>query len=122
MILIDTSIWIDHLQSGNEGLIALLNSSQVLMHPFVLGELACGNLSQRTEILALLNDLPQASVAQNEEVLFVIEQHKLMGKGIGYVDAHLLSASLLNSNTRLWTRDKRLSTLANKLNIEYSPA
>jgi len=122
MILIDTSIWIDHLQSGNEGLIALLNSSQVLMHPFVLGELACGNLSQRTEILALLNDLPQASVAQNEEVLFVIEQHKLMGKGIGYVDAHLLSASLLNSNTRLWTRDKRLGALAAKLNIEYSSA
>ena len=122
MILVDTSIWIDHLQSGNEGLIALLNSSQVLMHPFVLGELACGNLSQRTEILALLNDLPQATTAQNEEVLFVIEQHKLMGKGIGYVDAHLLSASLLNSNTRLWTRDNRLSTLARKLSIEYSPA
>jgi len=122
MILVDTSIWIDHLQSGKEGLIALLNNSQVSMHPFVLGELACGNLNQRTEILALLNDLPQASVAQNEEVLFVIEQHKLMGKGIGYVDAHLLSASLLNSNTRLWTRDKHLSTLACKLNIEYSPA
>lgn len=122
MILVDTSIWIDHLQSGNEGLIALLNSSQVSMHPFVLGELACGNLQQRTEILALLNDLPQATVAQNEEVLFVIEQHKLMGKGIGYVDAHLLSASLLNSNTKLWTRDKRLSTLARNLTVEYSPA
>jgi len=122
MILVDTSIWVDHLQSGNEGLVALLDSSQVSMHPFVLGELACGNLHQRTEILALLKDLPQATMARDEEVLFVIEQHKLMGKGIGYVDAHLLAASLLNSNTRLWTRDKRLSTLANKLNIEYSPA
>ena len=122
MILVDTSIWIDHLQSGNEGLIALLNSSQVSMHTFVLGELACGNLRQRTEILTLLKDLPQATVAQDEEVLLFIEQHELMGKGIGYIDAHLLAASLLNSNTQLWTRDKRLSTLARKLNIEYSPA
>ena len=121
MILVDTSIWIDHLQSGNEGLVALLNSSQVSMHPFALGELACGNLRQRTEILALLKDLPQATVAQDEEVLFFIEQHKLMGKGIGYVDVHLLAASLLNSHTRLWTRDKRLGVLAAKLNIEYSP-
>jgi len=120
MILVDTSIWIDHFQSGNEGLVALLNGSQVSMHPFVLGELACGNLRQRKEILALLKDLPQATVAQDKEVLFFIEQHKLMGKGIGYVDAHLLAAGLLNSNTRLWTRDKRLGALANKLNIEYS--
>ena len=121
MILVDTSVWIDHLQSGNEGLSTLLNSSQVLMHPFVLGELACGNLHQRTEILSLLKDLPQTTVAQDEEVLFFIEHHALVGKGIGYVDAHLLAATQLNSGTRLWTRDKRLSASANILNIHYSP-
>lgn len=103
MILVDTSVWVDHLRAGDAELAALLNGSQVLMHPFVLGELACGNLRNRMEVLALLKDLPRAAVATDEEVLFFIEQHALMGRGIGYVDAHLLAAVALGDVTRLWT-------------------
>ncbi len=122
MILVDTSVWIDHLRDGDEGLVALLNSTQVLMHPFVLGELACGNLHQRAEVLTLLRDLPQASVAHHDEVLFFIERHELMGRGIGYVDAHLLAAVALDGGARLWTRDKRLRALAGELNMAYESA
>jgi predicted nucleic acid-binding protein len=119
VILVDTSIWVDHLRSGDDGLVDLLNASQVLMHPFVLGELACGNLRQRTEILSLLNDLPEIPVARDEEVLFYIERHELMGRGIGYIDAHLLAAVALEAGTRLWTRDKRLGKLAKTLGIAH---
>lgn len=83
----------------------MLNGSEVLMHLFVLGELACGNLRNRTEVLALLKDLPRAAVATDEEVLFFIERHALMGRGVGYVDAHLPAAVTLGGGTRLWTRD-----------------
>lgn len=93
MILVDTSVWIDHLRAGDEGLIALLSGNQVLTHPFVIGELACGNLANRREVLRLLGDLPKAPVATHAEVLFFIEQHALMGRGIGYVDAHLIAAA-----------------------------
>jgi len=85
------------------------------MHPFVVGELACGNLHNRTEIIQLMRDLPQATVASNEEVLFFIEKHALMGCGLGYVDMHLLAATALTSTSRLWTRDKRLQAAAEKL-------
>jgi predicted nucleic acid-binding protein len=122
MILVDTSVWINHLRSGDENLAALLNTSQVLMHPFVLGEVACGNLHQRTEILSLLKDLPQATVAQDEETLFFIEHHRLMGRAIGYLDAHLLAAVALDSGSRLWTHDKRLQKLAEELGMAYTPA
>ncbi|MES9979447.1 MAG: type II toxin-antitoxin system VapC family toxin [Candidatus Thiodiazotropha sp. 6PLUC6] len=122
MILVDTSVWIDHLRSGDDALMTLLNSAQVLMHPFVLGELACGNLSQRVEVLSLLQNLPQAAVAQDGEVLFFIEQHELMGRGIGYVDAHLMAAVVLDRGARLWTRDKRLHILADKLGMAYAAA
>jgi hypothetical protein len=115
VILVDTSIWVDHLRSGDDGLVNMLNAGQVCMHPFVLGELACGNLHQRTEILSLLKDLPGISVARDEEVLFYIERHELMGRGIGYIDAHLLAAVALEAGTRLWTRDKRLQKLAEGL-------
>ncbi|MHB8474146.1 MAG: type II toxin-antitoxin system VapC family toxin [Gammaproteobacteria bacterium] len=119
MILVDTSVWVDHLRAGDAELAALLNGSQVLMHPFVLGELACGNLRNRTEVLALLKDLPRAAVATDEEVLFFIERQVLMGRGIGYIDAHLLSAATLGGVTRLWTRDKRLRAVADALALAY---
>lgn len=119
MILVDTSVWVDHLRHGDEGLSALLNNCQVLMHPFVLGELACGNLRQRAEVLSLLKDLPRATVASDEEVLFYIERHELMGRGIGYVDAHLMAAVALDGAARLWTRDKRLQTLAGAHGLAY---
>jgi hypothetical protein len=107
------------LRAGDDGLAALLNSSQVLIHPFVIGELACGILRNREEVLALLKDLPQAAVATDDEVLFFIEQHELMGRGIGYVDAHLLAAASLESSARLWTRDKRLRAAADSLALSY---
>jgi len=117
MILVDTSVWIDHLRSGDDDLVTLLNTSQVLIHPFVLGELACGNLQNRSEVLGLLMVLPQISVASDEEVMFFIEHHGLMGKGIGYVDAHLLASLTLEGTTRLWTRDRRLQGVAETLGL-----
>jgi len=117
VILVDTSVWIDHLRSGDEQLTALLNSNQVMGHPFVLGELACGNLQNRAEFLVLMADLPQAVTASDTEVLFFIEQHELMGRGIGFVDVHLLASVSLTGAARLWTRDQRLATLAGELGI-----
>lgn len=119
MILVDTSVWVDHLRVIDEKLVRLLGSSQVSMHPFVVGELACGNLRNRTEVLKLLQDLPQATVASDKEVLFLIEHHELMGRGIGYVDAHLLAAVTLTGTTRLWTRDNRLREAAETLGLAY---
>ncbi len=119
MILVDTSVWVDHLRTGDAALAELLNLSQVLMHPFVVGELACGNLHNRSEVLRLLKDLPQVAVASDEEVLFFIERNALMGLGIGYVDAHLLAAVTLGGSTQLWTRDKRLRSVAEALNLAY---
>lgn len=117
MILVDTSVWIDHLRSGDEELATLLNIAQVLIHPFILGELACGNLRNRREVLTLLADLPGIAVAADSEVLFFIEQHGLMGRGIGYIDAHLLAAVSLDSPARLWTRDKRLASVTTDLGL-----
>ena len=112
MILVDTSIWIDHLRTGDPRLVGLLQDCQVLAHPWVIGELALGHLSQRGEILGLLHNLPQASVATDVEVLTLIENNRLFDQGIGYVDAHLLAATLLTPDARLWTRDKRLTAIA----------
>ena len=120
MILVDTSVWIDHLRTGDAELEVLLNGSRVLMHPFVLGELACGNLHNREEVLALFKDLPQAAVATDDEVLFFIERRVLMGRGIGYVDAHLLAAVALTGSMQLWTRDKRLCMVADSLALAYA--
>lgn len=108
MILVDTSIWIDHLRQRNERLSKLLNQGQVLAHPFVIGELALGSLQNREAILGALQDLPQAPVATEVEVLRFIEQNDLYGIGIGYIDAHLLAAVRLSPGATLWTRDKRL--------------
>ena len=115
MILVDTSVWIDHLRSGSRDLELLLNNNQVLIHPFVLGELACGNLDRRTEVLALIGSLPPAPVATGAEVLFFIEQHRLMGKGIGYIDVHLLASVSLTKPASLLTHDKRLGRIAAEL-------
>ncbi len=120
MILVDTSIWIDHLRVGDAELVALLNSAQVVSHPFVVGELACGNLRSRDEVLTLIGELPQVTVATNAEVLYFIEHHGLMGRGIGYIDAYLLAAVSLASPARLWTRDKRLDAVAVDLGLAFA--
>ncbi len=119
MILVDTSVWIDHLRAGDEKLARLLDDNQVLMHSCVVGELACGNLNNRTEVLTLLRGLPQAALATDPEVLYFIEQHRLMGRGIGYIDAHLLASVSLASPSLLWTRDRRLASVAADLGRSY---
>jgi predicted nucleic acid-binding protein len=121
VILVDTSVWIDHLRRGEPALISLLDAGQVLSHPFVIGELACGSLKNRKAVLTLLQDLPAAPVATDEEVLLFIERHRLMGKGIGYVDAHLLAAAVLAGNGRLWTRDRHLDAVAESMGLTYNP-
>ena len=95
MILVDTSVWIDHLRRGNERLKSLLHDDQVLCHPFVIGELACGNLHNRNEVLYLLEALPGVPVADHTEVLHLIDAHRLYGQGLGWIDAHLLASALL---------------------------
>ena len=122
VVLVDTSVWIDHLRTGEAKLEELLQRSRVLIHPFVIGELACGNLRNRATVLTLLRDLPDASVATNEEVLFFIDQHGLMGRGIGYVDAHLLASVSLAGIAPLWTRDNRLHDVALGLGFAYQGA
>ena len=115
MILIDTSVWIGHLRSGDRALARLLNSGQALAHPFVIAELALGNLRQRQLIRDTLGDLPRTKVASDEEVLHFISRHMLFEWGIGYVDTHLLAAARLTAGTTLWTRDKRLHAVADRL-------
>ena len=117
MILVDTSVWIDHLSKGNTLLDSLLLNSSVLIHPFVIGELACGNLHNRNEVLDLLADLPASKLADDREVLFFIEHNDLMGRGIGYVDAHLLASVSLSSPSRLWTVDRKLKNVATGLGL-----
>ena len=112
MILVDTSVWVDHLRRGDPGLVDLLERSAVLMHPFVVGEIACGSLRDRESILELLQDLPAAVVATPDEVLKFIASHALHGKGIGYVDAHLLASAALTPGIQLWTRDTKLRRIA----------
>lgn len=119
MVLVDTSVWIDHLRHGDAGLTAALETGQVWMHSFVLGELACGNLRSRAEVLSLLQALPSMPVSTDKEALFFIDQHELMGRGIGYVDVHLLASARLGG-TRLWTRDKRLHTVATELGLAHT--
>ena len=114
MILVDTSIWVDHLRDGLPGLSRLLKDGEVLTHPWVIGELACGNLRDRTRLLQLLQGLPQAPLATEAEVLLLIGQQRLMGRGIGWVDVHLLASTRLAS-ARLWSRDRRLGTVASEL-------
>ena len=116
MILVDTSVWIEHLRKGSERLRSLLYDEQVLCHPFLLGELACGTLQNRQEILSTLKALPEARVAEQEEVLRFLEARHLYGRGLGWVDAHLLAATLLTGCT-LWTLDKPLRRAAAGLHV-----
>jgi predicted nucleic acid-binding protein len=119
LILVDTSVWVDHLRRGNARLVELLESASVLMHPFVAGELACGSLADRKTVLELLQDLPTAAVAEFDEVLSFVERCRLWGRGIGYVDVHLLAAVALTNGATLWTRDKRLHAAAQALGCAF---
>lgn len=117
MILVDTSVWVDHLRKADPRVVELLEGGEVLVHPFVLGELACGNLRHRAEVLGLLARLPVAPIATDAETLRFIERRRLMGRGIGYLDAHLLAATALAAPAHLWTRDRRLAGVAEELGL-----
>jgi predicted nucleic acid-binding protein len=119
VILVDTSVWVDHLRRGDPQLVSLLEAGRVLMHPFVLGEIACGSLAQRKAVVALLQQLPAAAVAEPNEALVFIESHALHGQGVGYVDVHLLASVTLEPSSRLWTRDKRLAAVAVRLGLAF---
>ncbi len=119
MILVDTSVWVDHLRRRNSILAALLDRGEVLVHPFVIGEIACGSLTHRRLTLDLLQHLPASAVAEPDEALGFIELRGLHGKGIGYVDIHLLASTALTSGGRLWSRDKRLAAAAAALSLAY---
>ena len=121
MVLVDTSAWIDYLRSEEPHLVYLLNDRQVLAHPMVIAELALGHMRNREEVLSLLGGLPVTPVATEEEVLLFVERHRLMGRGIGYVDAHLLAAATLAGHMPLWTSDLRLVNVAAGLNLAYQP-
>lgn len=118
MVLVDASVWIDHFRHGDAGLTAALETGQVWMHSFVVGELACANLRSRAEVLSLLQALPAMPVSTDKEALFFIDQHELMGRGIGYVDVHLMASARLGG-ALLWTRDKRLHVLATELGLAH---
>jgi predicted nucleic acid-binding protein len=117
VILVDSSVWVDHLRATDAMLAALLDSGRVLAHPLVTGELALANLRKRERILASLQDLPQATTATDREVLVFIEKRALSGLGLGYVDAHLLASTQLTSGASLWTRDERLLWIAEQLDL-----
>jgi len=117
VILVDTSIWIGHFRAMDPDLVALLEAGRVLSHPFVTGELAMGNLKDRTVIIEAMNQLPAAIVASDAEVLGYIARHGLHGLGIGYVDAHLLASVSLTPDARLWTGDLRLARAAGRLGL-----
>ncbi|HEY2621165.1 MAG TPA: type II toxin-antitoxin system VapC family toxin [Acetobacteraceae bacterium] len=117
MILVDTSVWVDHLRMGDELLQDLLDRDQVLAHPFVIGELALGSIPQRAATLRQLLRLPAANVARHDEVMQLVEQQWLYGVGLGYADVHLLAATRLTSAATLWTRDKSLAAAADKLSL-----
>ncbi|MBI4691062.1 MAG: PIN domain-containing protein [Nitrospirae bacterium] len=116
MVLVDTSVWVSHLCDGNPGLERLLNDGEVVCHPFIVGELACGNLKNRKEILSYLQSLPMAILAEDEEVLRFVENNQLMGKGLGYIDVHLIASSVL-TEVPLWTFDKILDRRTKKIGL-----
>jgi len=118
MLIADTSVWVAHLRAGDVGLEALLDNALVVCHPFIIGEVACGNLVNRGEILSLMRALPAADVADDDEVMRFIETHLLMGKGLGYVDVSLLASAKL-TGVPLWTLDKRLGEASSALGLSY---
>ena len=121
MILVDTSVWIDHLRQGEPALVQALIQTQVVIHPFIVGELACGNLHNRQNLLELLQALPPVKTAMDQEVMQFIESQKLMGRGIGYIDAHLCASARL-SGCKLWTRGKRLLSVTQMLACHWPEA
>ena len=121
MTVVDTSVWVDHLRSRVAGFSSLLSSGEVLIHPFVVGEIALGSLANRRTILSLLNNLPAAVAASDDEVLRFVESNSLFGLGLGYVDVHLLAATRLTSGATLWTKDKRLRAVAEQMGLATQP-
>jgi predicted nucleic acid-binding protein len=121
MILVDTSVWVSHLRYGNFHLEKILNNGDVMCHPFVIGELACGNMGNRDGILLLLHSLPTARSTEQSEVLRFINDHRLMGRGLGLIDIHLLISALL-SDVLFWTLDKKLRFVSFEFNVGYCPA
>ncbi|WP_293900389.1 PIN domain-containing protein [Phenylobacterium sp.] len=117
MILVDTSVWVEHLRRGEPDLARRLDAGEALSHPLVIGELAIGNLHPRDAVLHALRRLPRAVLATDDEVLALIERERLYGLGVGYVDAHLLASTRLSPGATLWTRDRRLAEVANRLGV-----
>lgn len=118
-ILVDTSVWVNFLKKGDETLSHLLMNFEVVCHPYIIGELACGRIEKRNEFFPMLGRLPQSSLAEHAEVIDFIERNKLIGRGVGYIDIHLLISALLN-DILLWTADKKLSGLAKDFKIDFS--
>jgi len=118
MVLVDTSVWVSHLRDGNAELANLLNDGKVLCHPLIVGELACGNLKDRAVILSFLQLLPMSIEAEHDEVLSFIENNRLMGKGLGCVDVHLITSAVL-TGVPIWTLDKKLAQAADSLYVKY---
>lgn len=121
MVLVDTSVWIEHLRQGNQRLTDLLTEGRVACHPFVVGEVACGSLRNRAEVLRLLAALPEAPMATHEEVLWLLESERLYSRGLGWVDVHLLASSRLMP-CALWTLDKTLAAVAEELSSSEAPS
>lgn len=119
MILVDTSVWADHLRSNVDSLSELLSRRRIKSHPFVVGEIALGSMAGRRGVLSNLSRLPMVPVASPLEVMHLIEQRQIYGRGIGYVDVHLLASCLLETGTLLWSRDKRLQKVAATLGLSY---
>jgi predicted nucleic acid-binding protein len=122
VIIVDTSVWIDHLHSGEPAMATLLGENLVLMHPFVLGELALGSLRNWQTMMRDLSKVPQATRAHDSEVINLIANHKLQGTGIGFIDAHLLASALLSGRAYIWTRDRRLAAVAERLGLDAETA
>jgi predicted nucleic acid-binding protein len=118
MVLADTSVWISHLRENNNNLEFLLNEGIVVCHPFIIDELASGNLKNRQEILSLLRELPEVEMAEHDEILQFIEKNNLMGKGLGLIDIHLLASAVLTS-IPLWTNDKKLKQISAEMKVDY---
>jgi predicted nucleic acid-binding protein len=121
LILVDTSVWVDHLRADNSALKRLFSAGRVLTHPFVIGELALGQMRQREIILAALSDLPRAELATDAEVLGFINRQELFGRGVGYLDVHLRASVRLTGGAKLWTRDTRLRHVAEELGLAVTP-
>ena len=119
MVLVDTSVWIDHLRNDNQTLSWLLQRNLVVIHPLIIGELACGNLQNRSELLRLWQSLESMPTLTDEETLFFIDKNQLMGKGVGYIDIQLLASIKLSKGVKLWTLDKRLAAIAGQMDLGW---